>query len=329
MLNRYETLLANPSGVTVTPLAGDASGRRYERWTHPAFDSMIHMDARDDRANSVNDFVRIGEHLQNIGISSPQILARDVDELLLEDLGDNLYSNALLKDPSLETELYVNATEVLIQTQNANAPKAVPDLDPNRMCDAISPAFECYLLGATGNSQPRAHSHISVMLKQILERSMTAGSCLLLRDYHADNLLWLPNRQGVARTGVLDFQDAQIGHPCYDLASLLEDARRDVDEATRVAAINHFLATTQMNPQEFEFGFHAQAAQRNLRILGVLANLSLSRGKPSYLNYIPRVWSHLLRDLKHPSLAQLEEAILNTLPTPTIAVLKRLEGPDA
>ncbi|WP_380055867.1 aminoglycoside phosphotransferase family protein [Falsihalocynthiibacter sp. SS001] len=329
MPDRYDILLANPSGVTVTPLAGDASGRRYARWQHPAYGSMIHMDARDDRKDGVADFIKIDEHLISLGLSAPVILARSPLELLLEDLGDDLFSRVIARDASVEKTLYLGATDLLIAAQEAPPPQDLPELDPATMVAAIAPAFDIYLKTTTDHDVLQVMQDASRILEAALQRTYPKSPRILLRDYHADNLLWLPKRDGVARVGVLDFQDAHLGHPAYDLASLLEDARRDVSEETREATIQHFLDKTNMESDEFHEGFCVQAAQRNLRILGVLANLSLNKGKRHYLAFLPRVWDHLQRDLAHPSLRELRQILNESLPAPTLPVLRRLEGPDA
>jgi aminoglycoside/choline kinase family phosphotransferase len=130
------------------------------------------------------------------------------------------------------------------------------------------------------------------------------------RDYHAQNLLWLPQRRGVARVGLIDFQDAVAGSPAYDLVSLIEDARRDVSPAVAAAATAHYLETmraqgTPLDEAAFRHEMAVMAAQRNAKIVGIFARLYLRDGKARYLALLPRVWSHLERDLAHPALARL------------------------
>lgn len=329
MPDRYTKLLANPTGVTVTALAGDASGRRYARWRHPAFGKMIHMDARNDRPDGVIDFVRVDNHLRGLGISAPEILAQSHNELLLEDLGDGLFSSILKKRPQLEKELYTSAADLLIKAQQEPAPKNTPILDPETMTQAISPVFDAYLAGATGTTNQNAKTKIMETLKPILEKTFPETPRLLLRDFHAENLIWLPDRNGLERAGVLDFQDAQLGHHAYDIASLLEDTRRDVSDETRTHVLEYFVDKLEVDSEFFMEGFFAQAAQRNIRIIGVLANLAHNHGKHRYLALLPRVWNHLQGDLEHPSLHELRELVNEAIPSPSPAILTRLEGPDA
>jgi aminoglycoside/choline kinase family phosphotransferase len=290
---------------------------------------MIHMDARNDRPDGIADFVKIGTFLTDLGISAPNILAQKEHELLLEDLGNDLFARVIAKDPLLEADLYLGATDVILRTQSAPPPKDLMTLSPSVMAEAIAPAFDNYLYEATGQVNPSAKAAISSALEAILTKLHPASPSTLLRDYHAENLLWLPNRSGIARVGVLDFQDAQLGHSAYDLASLLEDARRDVSEGTRARVLEHFMTETDQSPDAFYAGFYAQAAQRNLRILGVLTRLAVTQGKRKYLAFLPRVWDHLIRDLQHPELAEVEKILTSAFPPPNTAILKRLEGPDA
>ena len=148
----------------------------------------------------------------------------------------------------------------------------------------------------------------------------------VLRDYHAENLIWLPEREGARRAGLLDFQDAWIGHRAYDLVSLLQDARRDVSEETAAACMRHYLDGSGLDAERFEAACAVLGAQRNLRILGVFARLAVTRGNPRYIDLVPRVWHHLERDLAHPALAEVRR-ILDVLPAPTPSVLERLRTP--
>ena len=146
---------------------------------------------------------------------------------------------------------------------------------------------------------------------------------LVQRDYHAENLLWLPDRQGVARVGLLDFQAARAGHRAYDLVSLLQDARRDVPAGVEMRMLDRYIAKTGVDELGFRTAYTVLGVQRNLRILGVFARLSLDYGKPQYVNLIPRVWDHMNRGLEHPALAPVADIIRGAMPAPTPKFLKR------
>ena len=133
----------------------------------------------------------------------------------------------------------------------------------------------------------------------------------VLRDYHSPNLLWLPEREGIARVGVIDFQDAMRGPPAYDLVSLLQDARVDVAPELEAAVFDHYCAAvtarqTGFDRDAFAFAYAALGAQRNTKILGIFARLAKRDGKPAYLRHVPRLWRYLERDLAHPDLAGLK-----------------------
>ena len=146
----------------------------------------------------------------------------------------------------------------------------------------------------------------------------------MLRDYHAENLLWLPGRSGAARVGLLDFQDMLHGHPAYDLVSLLEDARRDVPAALRTALTDRYLARTGADREAFLLAAATLSAQRNLKIVGLFTRLARRDGKPRYLELLPRAWGHLAADLAHPALAPLAGLVAQHMPPPEPPVLARI-----
>jgi aminoglycoside/choline kinase family phosphotransferase len=149
---------------------------------------------------------------------------------------------------------------------------------------------------------------------------------LILRDFHAENLLWLPGRDGLARVGLLDFQLGQLGQPGYDLVSLLQDARRDVAPETEAEMVARFAAATGQRRDVFAAHYATLGAQRALRIIGVFARLCLKAGKPGYLRLLPRVWGQLQRNLTHPALADLRLLCDAVLPPPTPDILQRIES---
>ncbi|MCX7646222.1 MAG: phosphotransferase [Rhodobacteraceae bacterium] len=313
-----------------TPLAGDASMRRYERLTRPDGSRAVLMDAPPGAGEDVAAFARIAGHLAAIGLSPPAILAGDIPGgfLLLEDLGDALFSRVVATAPEREAALYAAAADVLAEVQRHAAPPGLPRLDAATMPEQAAIAFDWYLAGATGRPAPSdARAAFVAALGEALERLAPVGPepVLILRDYHAENLIWLPDRQGPARVGLLDFQLAHVGHPGYDLVSLVEDARRDVSAAAREAAIAAFVAATGRGRAALDAALAVLGAQRHLRILGVFARLALRDGKTRYLGLLPRVWGQLRGALSHPGLADLARATA-PLPAPDPALLARLEA---
>jgi aminoglycoside/choline kinase family phosphotransferase len=312
------------------PLAGDASMRRYERLRLPGGARAVLMDAPPATGEDVAAFVRIARHLAGLGLSPPAIIAEDIAGgfLLLEDLGDALFSRVVAATPGREVPLYAAAAEVLAELQRHPPPQGLPRLDAATMPEQAAIAFDWYLAGATSRPAPDAdRAGFVAALAEALERLAPAGPepVLVLRDYHAENLIWLPDRRGAARVGLLDFQLAHVGHPGYDLVSLVEDARRDVSRTAREAAIASFIAATGQSRGPLEAALAVLGAQRHLRILGVFARLALRDGKSRYLGLLPRVWAQLRRALDHPGLADLARAAA-PLPPPDPTILARLEA---
>ncbi|WP_138466864.1 aminoglycoside phosphotransferase family protein [Poseidonocella sp. HB161398] len=308
------------------PLAGDASNRRYSRVTAPGGGSAVLMDAPPERGENVRPFLAIARHLAGLGLSAPAILHADEARglLLIEDLGDDLFARLAKADPACEEPLYLAAIEVLAVLARHEAPAGLMPYDSTTMPELGALALDWYAHGGDKAADPQARAALCAALRAVLAPH-DGPRVLVQRDYHAENLLWLPERSGAARVGLLDFQDAAAGHPAYDLVSLLEDARRDVAPATAAAARAHYLGLTGAEPGAFDLAYAAMGAQRNLRILGVFARLSLHFGKPGYVDLIPRVWGHLQTDLAHPSLAALKDIALAALPEPTPEHLQSLK----
>jgi aminoglycoside/choline kinase family phosphotransferase len=304
-------------------LAGDASDRRYERLRLGAATAVL-MDSPPGGADDPAAFVTMERHLQALGLSAPEVLAQDLPHglLLLEDLGDDLYARLLTTDPAREAELYSVAVDVLVHLQAAPAPPGLTDLTAEDWADAATYALDWYAFAATGLR--RETGPFVAELTKALRRHADGPRVLILRDFHAENLLWLPGRPGLARVGLLDFQLGQMGQPGYDLVSLLQDARRDVAPETEAAMIARFAEATGSG--DISARYAVLGAQRALRILGVFARLALVAGKPGYLRLIPHVWGQLQRNLSHPALAELCAVCDQTLPAPSPDVLSRIES---
>jgi aminoglycoside/choline kinase family phosphotransferase len=308
-------------------LAGDASNRSYDRLSDADGRRAVLMDADPARGEDVRPFVRIASFLRGAGLSAPEILAEDDKNgfLLLEDLGDDLFARAIPARPQLEREMYEAATDVLVALHRLTPPD-VPDYGPGRMTDLAALAFDKYRAGITGDPGLAARAGFNTRFRPLLDDATRGiAPVLVLRDYHAENLLWLPDRDGVARVGLLDFQDAMTGHPGYDLVSLLQDARRDVPPPLEAAMIARYLDATGPDRDRFEAAYAVLGAQRNLRILGVFARLGMEHGKPHYVDLIPRVWGLLQRDLDHPALAPVAALLRDSLPEPDPGALERLK----
>lgn len=311
------------AGAERRPLAGDASNRRYER-LHRGGDTAVLMDAPPEKGEDIRPFTRIARFLTGLGLSAPRIIAEDATNgfLILEDLGDDLFARVIPRDPALEIPLYEAATDVLTLLHRADPPDLDP-YSPQVMTDMAALAWQWYRAGSIGSDEASEQAFRDAF-GPILETHAGDQSVLIQRDYHAENLLWLPERTGEARVGLLDFQDAMTGHRAYDLVSLLQDARRDVPPAIEAAMIDRYANHNTLDPEAFKTAYAVLGAQRNLRIVGVFARLCIRDGKAHYVDLIPRVWDLMKRDLDHPALAPVQSLVLDALPEPTPEILQEL-----
>lgn len=326
-----DTFLADAgwTGATRTPLAGDASLRRYERIIHPSDGRhAVLMDAPPSSGEDVAPFLHIARYLTGIGLSAPEILAEDTENgfLLLEDFGDDLFARVLDREPQREKELYQAATDTLVALQAAGEAPGLDHYDAAMMAEQAMLVFETYVAPGGGETRAQDQMNFRDRFEDILTMALYEPPVMILRDYHAENLIWLPGRSNVARVGLLDFQDAMTAHPAYDLVSLLQDARRDVSAATDLAMTARFITLTGQDDHGFRTACAVIGAQRALRIIGIFARLSSDRGKPHYAALIPRVWRHLVRNLEHPALAPVAGLLTDLLPPPDRHHLSALGG---
>jgi aminoglycoside/choline kinase family phosphotransferase len=300
-------------------IPGDASFRRYERISQAERHAIL-MDAPPEKED-VRPFITVARLLKTWNLSAPEILAEDKQNgfLLLEDLGDasftRLLNGSLKLPPSYagalnEKEMYLQAVEVLCHLSRCSLPEesGIPAYDSALLLQELKVFSDWYLPNvAQGNTLERLQQEFLNLWKDnLLSLVPVVKPVLVMRDYHADNLMWLPSRENYRMIGLLDFQDATAGHPAYDLVSLLEDARRDVAEETVQACLEYYLKHSNTEKREtFELAYSLLGAQRNLKIIGIFHRLNRRDGKPRYLSYLPRVWNHLLRDCSHPALEPL------------------------
>ena len=289
------------AGADILPLAGDASFRRYFRVV-TGDRSAVLMDAPPPHEDP-RPFIAVAEWLASVGLSAPQILARDLERglLLLGDFGDWRLREFLDEDPGREEELYALATDVLVHLHQHSP---MPGLRPHGLDQwleelGLFTEWYCPAVGLDVDAAAYEAAWRDV-LAPVADDGL--GPVTVLRDYHAENVMLVDGLEGVGRFGLLDFQDAVAGHPAYDLASVLEDARRDVPEAIEQAMVRRYVAATGHGDQ-FERAYWALAAQRNTRILGVFTRLWKRDDKPHYRRFQARMWGLLERDLAQPSLA--------------------------
>ncbi|NBX02811.1 MAG: aminoglycoside phosphotransferase [Alphaproteobacteria bacterium] len=294
----------------LSPLAGDASFRRYIRLTRAGKSFML-MDAPPEKED-VRPYVAIAEYLCAKGYSAPRILARDVAAgfLLLEDLADDTFSTVLRSDITREEGLYEAAMDVLAAWHGtlANPEKLpLPLYVEALLMREVALLSDWYLPKVFGAEKAKAlGAEYLAIWQKILRENALATDQFVHRDYHVDNLMWLAERQGNACVGLLDFQDGVYGDAAYDVVSLLKDARRDVAPALAQKMFLRYVEKTGVDAVDFTRRYALLGAQRNCKIIGIFVRLCVRDGKPNYLNFLPRVWAHLANDVQHPALAELK-----------------------
>lgn len=297
-----------------SPLAGDASGRRYERLSRGG-DTALLMRAPPDGMTA--EFIAIGELLAGLGLSAPKILGRAVERglVLLEDFGDDTYA-ALLDGGAAPRPLYLLAVDVLIHLHRTFAQSGgLPEFDAERFGEQTMLFCEICLPAMTGRQSGEAVESFRQAWKAPLARAMAVPRSLLLRDFHAGNLFHLAERPSVRACGLIDFQDAGIGPVTYDLVSLLQDARRDVDGEVASACLQSYLAAfPNLDEAAFKASGAILAAQRHVRVIAIFNRLA-GRGKPGYLEHLPRLWRLLDQALVHPALGDVAAWFRSYMPT--------------
>ena len=311
--NRVQKFLAQSpyADWTVAALAGDASGRNYQRLTGPLGQSVIVLDAPPGSGEQLGPFVAIGQHLLRLGLCAPEILYRDIAAglLILTDLGPNHFAQWLALHPAQESTLYAAAVDVLAVVQKHPSPPGLIGLTPAHAARMIDPLIDWYAPDAPMDALVDA-------LEQALARHAPDATTLALRDYHAENLIWRPERADLDRVGLLDYQDAVLAPAEYDLVSLLRDARRDVSGAVAKEMTERFAWHSGKDLAAVRAAMACLTVQRNLRILGIFARQARRDGKTRYLALMPRVWGHIQRELLHPALVTLAPLINAHIPAP-------------
>lgn len=334
------------------PLTGDASTRRYVRLRRNDQSALLMDQPQGAEAptaastaspaerkalgyNAVarlagadcGRFVAVANYLRGLGLSAPEIYADDAAQgfVLMEDLGADLFTDSLAKGVD-EQVLYEGAAEVLAKLHANKAPVVLP---PNKILHAydetaliaeVELLTEWFFPVALHRKATEAEvAEFQGLWHDVLASVRATRAVFVHRDYHAQNLMWMPERLDAARVGLIDFQDGVAGSAAYDMISLTEDARRDVSPEIAHLTLSHYLNKmleqgTPVDETAFALEMAVFAAQRNTKIVGIFARLFRRDGKPRYLDLLPRVWSYLEADLKHPALVGLKSWYDRTIP---------------
>ena len=328
-------------------MQGDASTRIFERLT-AANRTTVLMNAprrpdgppvRDGKpysaiahlAEDIVPYIALAAGLRRIDLSAPEILHADLDQglILMEDLGDE---HIVGSNPPAPVEMrYATAVDLLASLHARNLPNRLPvtsaldyrlpRYDVGAFLIEAELLLDWYLVSAGAPVGDAARAAFVTLWRNALEPVTEAPATWVLRDYHSPNLLWLPQREGIARIGVVDFQDALIGPAAYDVASLLQDARVDVPENMEMNLLGRYARARLSHDRSFDTGgftllYATLAAQRATKILGIFARLQRRDSKPQYLRHMPRLWGYLQRSLAHPALAALKGWYAVNVPSP-------------
>lgn len=271
-------------------IAGDASFRSYYR-VFLEGQTYILMHAPKPYEN-VEPFIEIAKILKEFNLNSPKIIAQDIENglLLLQDFGDNTFSKYLVKNPSTELQLYQNAIDCLIKIHKIDC-KNLPIKKYNiaTLYREVALFINWYLPYKNHKISLSEIKFYKSSWIDLFDKLSKQEGVLVLRDYHADNLMILGREENSSNVGLLDFQDALIGSHAYDIVSLLEDARRDIDSKNSQKLFDYFVSKSNYCEQELKIDFEIISLQRNIKILGIFARLFMRDNKQQYLNYLPRV----------------------------------------
>jgi N-acetylmuramate 1-kinase len=327
-------------------MQGDASTRIFERLALDG-QTTVMMNAprrpdgppvRDGKpysaiahlAEDIVPYVALSSGLREVGLSAPEILSADLDQglLVMEDLGDDRIVDG--DPPAPIEERYAAAVDLLAWLHGCSLSGTLA-ASPERSYQLPQYDIGAFLIEAEllldwyfrkVGAPPVAERKIFVALwREALKPAFETAPTWILRDYHSPNLLWLAKREGLARIGLVDFQDALIGPAAYDVASLLQDARVTVPEPLEVGLLSRYVRARRSEAEDFDPAAFTQlyatlAAQRATKILGIFTRLHQRDGKPQYLRHIPRLWAYLQRSLAHPALASLKAWYAANVPPP-------------
>ena len=298
-------------GAEIAPLVGDASFRRYFRLRMGGRSAMLmhapppHEDPRP--------FLHVAHWLSDNGMRAPQILAELPDKgwILTEDFGDERMKEWIDAHPEDEHAVYAQAIDALVKLHTL--PPGPFDPYDMAVYQREAGLFVEWYCAAAGLSVDEAgwEAAWEKVLTPLLQRQNPGVT--VLRDYHAENIMLLEPGELAGEQGIIDFQDALVGHKAYDLVSLLQDARRDVSESLEHDMLCRYRAASAPD-EHFEADYAVLGAQRNAKIVGIFTRLFKRDGKPRYLRMIPRVWAAMERDLRHEALAPVADWFAANIP---------------
>lgn len=294
---------------TTFKIPADASKRQYYKVV-TANKNYVLMDSSREIESCIR-FVRVCEFLKDNHFSVPEIYCEDTDKgfLLLEDFGNNICAKYINKNPKKEVPLYEDCIDLLTELHKVNIPSFLEEYSVKKLKSELDIFKDWYLkYNIAPDELDKALEQFDKLMEPIALRCASNNNAIALKDFMADNIMVLPERDGIERLGLLDFQDAVVGSKYHDLTSLLQDARRDVSKKLEKQCLNRYIKSNKIKDVDnFMQSYNVCALQKNLRIIGVFHRLNLRYGKTKYLQYLPRMWKYVERNLEADNLLSVKQ----------------------
>ena len=310
----------NLSNCAIVPSPGDLSSRKYFRITKNDNQTLILMDSPAEE--KTKEFYLMTEYLLKNGFSVPKIYEHDLDNgfLIIEDFNDtkvnDLLSGKISCEDVYEERIYKRTIDILMHLHQCELPSFLNEQKDEDLVKEAERIIQWYIepLNGTPLSEEMKQQFHDLLLSS-LNQAKLFKPVVTLRDYHVDNMFWLNDRLGIERLGLIDYQDAELGSPAYDIVSVLEDARRDVSPDLAHKMLAYYLQEmSSFDRKDMLSAYHIYGAQRNIKIIGIFAMRAATQNKSYLLTLLPRVLGYLYQDLSHPLLNELKQWFDEAIP---------------
>ncbi len=294
----------NLNKLSVTALKNDASKRRYFKLNNYRKNVLL-MDSSLEK-KTISNFILISNWLIKKKFSAPSIYLKDKARglLLLEDFGPTKFSIILKKNKNKKLYYYKKAIDTLIDLSKQKPPNFLKPYDKKTYIRELNLFLVWHLNYKNNNKRINEWNAIWKCLLKKIDKSSTS---IVLRDYHIDNIFYLAKRKKIKNIGLIDYQDALIGHPSYDLVSLLQDVRTFISQKDREYLYNYYLSKRKYNLKEFRQTYLILGTQRLIKIIGIFKRLYLQENNKTYMKFLPRTFKLLLENLQDPILSDLKD----------------------
>lgn len=296
----------NLSKLSITALKNDASKRRYYRFNNYKKDALL-MDSSLEK-KTISSFILISNWLIKNNFSAPYIYLKDKTNglLLLEDFGLSKFSAILKNNKNKKLYYYKKAIDILIDLSELKPPSFLKFYDRKTYIKELNLFLVWHLNYKKDN---KGINEWNAIWKNLLKKINKDHTSLVLRDYHIDNIFYLAERKKIKDIGLIDYQDALIGHPSYDLVSLLQDVRTFISQKDQKYLYNYYLSKKKYNLREFRQSYLILGTQRLIKIIGIFKRLNFQENNKTYMKFLPRTFKLLFENLQDPIFSDLKEWI--------------------